>query len=177
MTISNAIRVLAIPDYAIMRRVNRWLPPRWLRWWMIICTRGGDGWFWLLCGISLLASHDTEKYAAVCAAALAAAVGIILFQTLKRAVGRRRPNLIESHCWANLLPPDQFSFPSGHALTAFAVATSLGLFYPAISPILLLCAASVALSRIVLGLHFLSDVVVGSGLGAILGYLAFRLLV
>jgi undecaprenyl-diphosphatase len=37
------------------------------------------------------------------------------------------------------------------------------------------CASSVALSRIVLGLHFLSDVLAGSALGVMIGYLAFRL--
>jgi len=67
-------------------------------------------------------------------------------------------------------PPDQFSFPSGHTITAFAVAVSLGSFYPALFPGLLFCALSVALSRILLGMHFLSDVVAGGVLGAILGY-------
>jgi undecaprenyl-diphosphatase len=176
MSFSNAVRTLTLPDYAVMRRVNCWRPPRWLRWWMIVSTRGGDGWFWLLCGVSVLASHDAAKYAAVCAAALAAAAGILIFQTIKKTVGRKRPCFIQPHCWANLLPPDHFSFPSGHSLTAFAVATSLALFYPQMDVALMFCASSVAVSRIVLGMHFLSDVLAGSALGVVLGYLAFRLL-
>ena len=176
MTFSGAIRTLTLPDYALMRRMNRWRPPRWLRWWIVVSTRGGDGWLWLLCGLSVLASHDSLKYAALCAAALAAAAGILVFQIIKNAVGRPRPCLIEPHCWSNLLPPDRFSFPSGHSLTAFAVATSLALFYPSMDLPLMLCASSVALSRIFLGMHFLSDVLAGSALGALLGYLAFRLL-
>jgi len=43
-------------------------------------------------------------------------------------------------------------------------------------PVLLFCAASVAVSRIVLGMHFLSDVVVGSLLGTLLAYTSFLIL-
>jgi undecaprenyl-diphosphatase len=174
MTFSNAVHTLTVPDYAIMRRMNRWQPPRWMRWWMLVSTRGGDGWVWLLCGATVLASHDPARYAALCAAAVAAAIGILIFQTIKKAVGRRRPSCIQPHCWAKLLPPDQFSFPSGHSLTAFAVATSLALFYPKMELLLMFSASSVALSRIVLGLHFLSDVLAGSAIGVMVGYLAFR---
>ena len=77
--------------------------------------------------------------------------------------------MVEMHCWANLLPPDQFSFPSGHTMTAFALAVALGSFYPALSLPLLVLAGTIGLSRIVLGMHFLSDVVAGAALGATLG--------
>jgi undecaprenyl-diphosphatase len=55
------------------------------------------------------------------------------------------------------------------------VTVSLGTFYPAALPVLMFCAASVAISRLLLGMHFLTDVVAGSGLGAALGYTAARL--
>lgn len=76
------------------------------------------------------------------------------------------------HCWATLLPPDQFSFPSGHTITAFAVAIPLGVFYPSLMVGLLFCALSIALSRVMLGLHFLSDVVAGCIIGIALGLLS-----
>ena len=82
-----------------------------------------------------------------------------------------------SDCWATLLPPDQFSFPSGHSINAFAFALSIGLFEPSLMYGLILCALSVAISRIILGLHFLSDVVVGFLIGAGLGYGCYQLLV
>jgi len=76
-----------------------------------------------------------------------------------------------------LLPPDQFSFPSGHSICAFAFAVSIGLFEPTLMYGLLFCALSVAISRIMLGLHFLSDVVVGSLIGAGLAYACHALLI
>jgi undecaprenyl-diphosphatase len=111
-----------------------------------------------------------ERFFALLSTATAVGAGIGLFLKLKRSFGRKRPCALEPHCWATLLPPDQFSFPSGHTITAFAVAISLGAFYPAMRAELLFCAASVAGSRILLGMHFLSDVIAGGLLGAGLGY-------
>ena len=163
-------------DHQLMRRVNRWTPPRWMRLWMVAATRGGDGWLWYAMGAAVLADGGPARYRAVAAAAIAVAFGIALFLKIKRVCGRRRPCAIEPHAWTILLPPDQFSFPSGHTITAFSVAISLGMFYPAMLPGLLFCAASVALSRILLGMHFLSDVLAGASIGGLLGYAAAQLL-
>jgi undecaprenyl-diphosphatase len=159
-------------DHNLMRRVHRWPAPRWVRLWMICATRGGDGWLWYAMGLVILLWGGAERFAAVGAAALAVGTGIAIFLALKKTAGRRRPCAFEPHCWSTLLPPDQFSFPSGHTITAFAVAVALGMFYPALLAGLLFVAASVALSRILLGMHFLSDVVAGAIVGAALGYAA-----
>ena len=55
-------------------------------------------------------------------------------------------------------------------MTAFAVAVPLGMFYPDLVLGLLFCAFSIAVSRILLGMHFLSDVVAGSLLGTAIGF-------
>lgn len=60
-------------------------------------------------------------------------------------------------------------------MTAFAVSLPIGLAYPPLLLGLLLCALSIAASRILLGMHFLSDVFAGSLLGACLGWWAFAL--
>ena len=160
-------------DHRLMRRVHRWRPPRWFRAWMILATRGGDGLLWY--GISglVLVFGAAVRYEALAAAWTACSVGAMIFLMLKKLTGRKRPNALMPHCWATLLPPDQFSFPSGHTITAFAFTIAMGSFYPYLIGILLFCALSVAMSRIVLGMHFLSDVVVGAFLGAGLGYAGF----
>jgi undecaprenyl-diphosphatase len=163
-------------DHRVMRRLNSWRAPRWIRLWMICATRGGDGWLWYSIGLCVLFFSGEHAPRALLIAGSATAAGALLFHAMKRITGRRRPCAIAEHCWANLLPPDQFSFPSGHSITAFSFAVGLGLYYPGLLPWLLFCAFSVAISRIVLGMHFLSDVVVGAGLGTILGYCSFALL-
>lgn len=162
-------------DHKVMRRVNWWHAPKWLRLWMVCATRGGDGWLWYALGLVLLVFGGDVAPKAVITAGIAASSGTLVFLKLKRMARRRRPCAFEPHCWARLLPPDQFSFPSGHSITAFAVVVPVGTHYPTLMPSLLFCAASVALSRILLGMHFLSDVIAGSVLGAALGYIVLRL--
>jgi undecaprenyl-diphosphatase len=163
-------------DHRLMRRVNRWTPPRWMRLWMVAATRGGDGWLWYAMGVMIAVLGGPQRFEALLAAGISVAVGIAMFIKLKRVCGRKRPCALEPHCWSELLPPDQFSFPSGHTITAFAVAVSLSFFYPALLAGLLFCAASVAASRILLGMHFLSDVLAGAALGSLLGYTAAMLI-
>ena len=168
---ASVLHWLSARDHRLMRRVNRWM-----RLWMVAATRGGDGWLWYGIGAAVALDGGPVRFRALLAAVLAVSVGIALFLSLKRACGRKRPCALEPHSWATLLPPDQFSFPSGHTITAFAMALSLGLFYPVMLLGLLFCALSVALSRILLGMHFLSDVLAGAAIGSALGCAAALLL-
>lgn len=156
-------------DYRLMRRMNRWRAPRWIRIWMITATRLGDGWIWYALGFMLLAYGGPRRFSAVAAAGAAAILGILVFKALKRLSQRPRPCQIEPHCWSKILPPDRFSFPSGHTMTAFSVAVVISFFYPSLEGMLFFMAVSIAISRIVLGMHFLSDVLAGVVLGVALG--------
>lgn len=159
-------------DHRLMRRLHRWSAPRWFRLWMIAATRGGDGWLWYALGVVLLMFGGKEGALAVGQSSSAALTGVGLFLWLKKRTARRRPCALERHCWANLLPPDQFSFPSGHTITAFAVATPVVAQFPEIGAGVWFCALSIAISRIVLGMHFFSDVAAGATLGWLLGMAA-----
>src|SRR5215470_11452980 len=156
-------------DHRVMRRMNRWRAPRWIRYWMIAATRMGDGWLWYSLAGVLLAFGGTQRYAAVGAAGSAALVGVGVFKILKRMSQRPRPCQIEPHCWSRILPPDKFSFPSGHTMTAFSIALVLSYFYHGVEVPVFFLAGSIAVSRIVLGMHFLSDVLAGAILGIGLG--------
>src|SRR6266566_3617160 len=135
-------------DHRLMRRMNRWRPPRWIRIWTITVTRLGDGWVWYGLGLLLLGFGGPRRFAAVGAAAAAAVLGIFLFKALKHLSQRPRPCQIEPHCWSKILPPDQFSFPSGHAMTAFSIALVISYFYPSLEGVLLFLALNIAVSRI-----------------------------
>jgi undecaprenyl-diphosphatase len=91
----------------------------------------------------------------------------LLAEGLKDVVDRPRPHV--SHLVAL---PRTASFPSGHAATSFACATTLGALVPALRLPALVVAAAVAYSRLYVGVHFPLDVLGG----AVLGVLTARLL-
>ncbi len=167
------IRLITAGDQRVMRRVNRWYAPRWIRSWMVFASRGGDGWLWSAVGLVILLFGGARRFEALGAGFVSVGAAQCTFFVLKRLIGRERPCATETHCWAGLLPPDRFSFPSGHTITAFAITFSLGLYYPGLLAGLIFCALSVAASRVILGLHYLSDVLVGMVIGSAIGAAVF----
>ncbi len=155
-------------DALLTGHLREWRPPRWVRVWMLGATRLGDGWLWSVLAL-LLSLRGGEAHKVMATGALAAGLASALLVMLKRRVRRPRPCDLGSFPQFDVRPPDRWSFPSGHAMNAFAVCTVLARAFPALSPALLLTAASIAASRVVLGLHFMSDVVVGSILGVAIG--------
>jgi len=162
-------------DLRLMRRLHRWRAPRWIRLLVILSSRLGDGLIWYVLGVFILFFGGQRRLDAFASGLTAALVAILVFRRLKIISRRPRPCHIEPHCWAVLTPPDQFSFPSGHTMTSFAIAISIGSFYPQYQPGLLAMAATIALSRIILGMHFLTDVLAGALLGIGIGYASFCL--
>lgn len=106
---------------------------------------------------------------------IANALSHVPVQILKRLVARPRPSDAFGRPLALVPLPDPFSFPSGHAAAATAVATTLVLAHPATAPIALPLAGLVGYSRVALRVHHASDVLAGVGLG-LAGALAARVL-
>lgn len=106
--------------------------------------------------------------AAVCAAVAGATAELLTF-VVKHFTDRARPPLADPSIQALVGLPDSTSLPSGHAAAAFAAATAVGMFYPRLRAPLFALAALVALSRVYLGVHFWSDVLIGSLLGVAVG--------
>jgi undecaprenyl-diphosphatase len=107
---------------------------------------------------------------------VANAASHLAVQVLKRLVQRPRPCDAAGHPLALVPLPDPFSFPSGHAAAATALAVTLVLAYGWVALPALLLAGGVAGTRVTLRVHHLGDVLAGVCLGvagAILGYTIF----
>jgi undecaprenyl-diphosphatase len=100
-------------------------------------------------------------------AAVALSLVSILVVIVKRTVRRTRPALDIQ----GIVPPDRFSFPSGHTAAAFALAISMFGVIPWIVPPLLFLACAVAYGRMYLGVHYPLDVAAGAALGLLTGSL------
>lgn len=98
-------------------------------------------------------------------------MGTIIYKLLKYKINRPRPYKINQsiHLGGKIL--DQFSFPSGHTLHSVIFSLIIIYYFPIFTEILIIFTLLVALSRVILGMHFPSDVFVG----AFLGYLIFKL--
>jgi undecaprenyl-diphosphatase len=169
---------LAASDFRVSGRMQSWKPPRWFRVLMKWATRLGDGWYQLFT-LAVLPAVEGPRHL-LTAAALALGFANVLLIVLKRRFRRRRPSdYMPQFCGVDCpqLAFDEFSFPSGHALNAFAVSTVLALAFPMLAPLALLVAGAIAVSRVALGHHFVGDVIAGSLLGTALGMTAFWLVI
>lgn len=165
-------------DRRVSGRLATWNPPGWFRFWMLTATRLGDGWLWGAIALALLALGDYGVFAAAGLACCSANIAMI---ALKKKFRRPRPcssgvNHFFQIMKTDLSAFDGFSFPSGHTMNAFAIGTVLSTTHPALFPCMTFVAMSVAASRLVLRLHFLTDVVVGAALGIAIGRLVCRVL-
>jgi undecaprenyl-diphosphatase len=134
-------------------------------------ARLGDGWMWV--GAAALAAVAPHPLRALRAAVAAAAAANLCVVALKPRVRRPRPAPRPANCFYGSLGGhlafDEFSFPSGHALNAFALLAVVAPAVPAAAPLLLALALAVAASRVFLGVHFLGDVAAGAVLGGVIG--------
>ena len=121
-------------------------------------------------GGRLLAAAD--RTAGSRAALAAVGLAALLVTVLKATFDRARPPLANPALDVVGSLPASASFPSGHAATAFAAAVAVGMIHPRLRRPLLALAVLVAVSRVYLGVHYATDVIVGSAIGALLGFAA-----
>ena len=98
---------------------------------------------------------------------LTGALNLGVYKLVKQRVARPRPYVGCPGIRACARSLDEYSFPSGHVMHAVAFSVLLGAAYPEFAPAAWLFTLLVALSRVVLGLHYPSDVAFGAAIGLI----------
>lgn len=154
---------LTIPWMAFTSHVGNWI---------------GDGWHLAEVSLALLALGWVRKRQHIVVAAIQSLIGhgiaALLVNGLKHLIGRPRPKFTHAGDWHMSVSwvSGWDSFPSGHSAATFAVATVLAKRFPVVGPLCISVAAFVALSRVLRGSHFPTDVVGGAVVGILSGSLA-----
>jgi undecaprenyl-diphosphatase len=128
-------------------------------------SRLGDYPAWIVLGFVTAAYPGVTAWWVVVQAAVTALVGVLVYKLLKERLVRERPFIRFGDIVCGTAPLDRYSFPSGHTLHAVSFTWLYGSFAPQLLWILVPFALLVALSRVVLGLHYPSDVLAGALLG------------
>ncbi|MCP4597369.1 phosphatase PAP2 family protein [Neptuniibacter sp.] len=127
-------------------------------------SRLGDGGLYLVLGMSLAVFELQNGMLFFMAGLLAYSIELPLYLLLKNTIKRDRPcDALPFEAY--IVPSDKFSFPSGHSAAAFVFATLIAHFYPGFTEFAYSLAVLVGVSRVLLGVHYPTDIVAGAALG------------
>lgn len=135
----------------------------------------GNGWFWYCLILLLPLNHGWAGWKLAAVMTLTGIVCTLLYKLLKTALVRERPFISFPVIQCATAPLDRYSFPSGHSLHAVCFNLLLLHYLPLIGWLVLPFSLCVLASRVILGLHYPSDVLAGSLVGTICALAAIAL--
>jgi undecaprenyl-diphosphatase len=134
-------------------------------------SRAGDGWVWLALAVLLPVFAGGAGLGATGDMLAIGVLSLPTYLVLKRTTARPRPCAASGDLQALVAPLDAYSFPSGHTLHAVAFTLAVGHHFPLLLWVLVPLATLIALSRLVLSLHYPSDVAAGAVLGTLIAWI------
>lgn len=146
------------------RRTVRWI------------SRCGDGPLYIAIALGLIAADIPHSDTFLFMGLTCYVLDVGLYLVLKNAIKRDRPAVKIDVFESWITPSDQFSFPSGHTAAAFVFAYLVLLFFPAFALAAYVMACLIGSSRVLLGVHYPTDILAGAALGtgcAMLGSVAY----
>jgi undecaprenyl-diphosphatase len=174
---NSILKRVAQMDKQLFLTLFNYNSPKWVKTIAFGLSKSGDGGFYLLvCAAVWWLSTSDHQQLLPMTMLLGFAIERPIYFLAKNRFARIRPCdcLITN---AYIIPSDRFSLPSGHSAAAFLVAIIIGHFFPEYTWLLLSWACGVAISRVVLGVHFPADIIIGAIIGSSCGLLALALVI
>lgn len=131
-----------------------------------LISHTGDGPVYFIIALALLMLEPYVGTEFFWAGIIAYIFDVSLYLLLKNLIKRDRPAVKISSYQAWITPSDQFSFPSGHTAAAFLFACLVLNFYPIFAIPCFIWASAIGISRVLLGVHYPTDLVAGALLGS-----------
>ena len=156
-------------DSALLLQVQDTVRTGFLSALLVPVSRAGDmGIFWIALCVLLLVLRRTRRGGALTLCGLAVEFAVCDL-VLKRLVLRPRPYLVVQGLVCLVPPESSTSFPSGHAASSFVCAYLLTRIFGKKGALAYIPAALIAVSRVYVGVHYISDVLAGMALGTLVG--------
>jgi len=174
-TLSTFVARVDAAEFGICRTLNALSGREPTRRVFQLVSRLGDGVIWYALMLALLVLRGRSALRPALVMALMGVLGVVLYKLLKQTFVRERPFITHSGISLQAAPLDRYSFPSGHTLHAVAFTWQAVAHYPELAWVLVPFTTLVAASRVVLGLHYPSDVLVGAALGGALAQVGLAL--
>lgn len=152
-------------DILILNILNRSMKCSILDWFMPRITYLGSTQFSLSLCIVLLLYHDqiTKAFSSTLIRNLITST--LMVWVIKLFFHRQRPFIKLTNLYVNKISVDNYSFPSAHSAASFSIALTASQFLPHLNLFFIALAVCVAISRIYLGVHYPTDVVIGIIIG------------
>jgi undecaprenyl-diphosphatase len=154
----------------VMRRKSQKLLVKCARY----ISKTGDGYWYLLLALILAFSHTPTDRLLLGAMAVAFAFERPAYFIIKNTCRRHRPQAA-LNIQGFVVPSDQFSFPSGHTSAAFLMAMLLSYFHPVLVPLVFPWAVTVGMARVILGVHFPTDTLMGALMGLAMAAISLQI--
>jgi undecaprenyl-diphosphatase len=155
-------------EYRLCRGLNRAAGWPGVLPLMRFASRLGDGLLWYLLLVALPLIYGSAAIRPALVMAVTGLAGLLIYRRLKATLVRERPFIRHPGITLAMPPLDRYSFPSGHTLHAVCFTCQAVAHFPALAWLLVPAATLIALSRVVLGLHYPTDVIAGGAIGALL---------
>jgi undecaprenyl-diphosphatase len=164
----NADRAVTI----FLNRLSRW---RGVGQFFVSVSLLGNGRIWYTLMLLLPLFQGVEGFKASGHMGISSLATLLVYSLVKGATQRPRPGAVYSAIQTGTHALDKYSFPSGHTMHAVVFSAIACAWFPGLVPVLGLFTLLTALSRVILGLHYPTDVILGAVFGLIISEISLAI--
>jgi len=160
------VRRMVDCEIAVCGFLNRMSRPPTVNIFFVLISWLGDGKAWYALILTLPLVSGEAGLMTSLSMVKVGVVNLVLYKVIKSLTGRARPCAVSSSIILRTAPLDQYSFPSGHTMHAVAFSMIVTAHHPELAWVLASFSCLIAMSRVILGLHYPTDVLAGGVIGA-----------